>query len=402
VAIPVRFDDAIAFASDLIRIPSPPGGEEQVARRVAQEMRALDFADVRTDGVGNVIGVVRGAGGGPSIMLSSHLDVVAEGDVSSWEHPPFSGVVAGGFLHGRGAMDIKGPLAIQTYAAAALAGRAKGDIIVAHTVYEERGGLGMRSLMEAGEVKPDAVIIGEATNGAICLGHRGRAELEVEILGKAGHASAPERALNPIDALPAVLHALRALATDQPSHPLLGKSTIAVTDLVAVPESRNVIPDRVSVILDWRILPEQTLESLLARVRSALDTPEVAEARRAGFEVGVKPAQETQRTYTGVVRERQMFTPGFITEPEHPLVKAAVRTVGRREGGGDAEVRPWTFATDGGWTCGVFKIPTLGFAPGEERFAHTNRERLDLAEARWSLERYPELILAMQETLASA
>jgi hypothetical protein len=63
-------------------------------------------------------------------------------------------------------------------------------------------------------------------------------------------------------------------------------------------------------------------------------------------------------------------------------------------------VRPWTFATDGGWTCGVHGIPTIGFAPGEERYAHTNRERLDLEEARWALERYPEMVVAIQDALA--
>ncbi len=64
-----------------------------------------------------------------------------------------------------------------------------------------------------------------------------------------------------------------------------------------------------------------------------------------------------------------------------------------------AEIRPWTFATDGGWSCGVFGIPTLGFAPGEERFAHTNRERLDLEEARWAYSRHTELILGVQRAL---
>ncbi|NIQ56347.1 MAG: YgeY family selenium metabolism-linked hydrolase, partial [Gammaproteobacteria bacterium] len=65
-------------------------------------------------------------------------------------------------------------------------------------------------------------------------------------------------------------------------------------------------------------------------------------------------------------------------------------------GQGPATIRPWAFATDGGWSCGIYGIPTVGFAPGEERYAHTNRERLDVEEARWALSRYPELILAVQ------
>ena len=86
--------------------------------------------------------------------MCSHLDVVAAGDAETWEYPPFAGEVAEGYLHGRGAMDIKGPLAIQTHAAAALRGRAPGDVIVAHTVFEERGGLGAQYLFESLEVLP--------------------------------------------------------------------------------------------------------------------------------------------------------------------------------------------------------------------------------------------------------
>ena len=117
------FDNALAFAQDLIRIPSPSGREGEVAERVRGEMEALGLEDIRVDDVGNVIGRVPGAGTAPSVLLNCHMDVVAEGDHGEWEHPPFAGAVVDGFLHGRGAMDIKGPLALQTYAAAALAGR---------------------------------------------------------------------------------------------------------------------------------------------------------------------------------------------------------------------------------------------------------------------------------------
>ena len=68
----------------------------------------------------------------------------------------------------------------------------------------------------------------------------------------------------------------------------------------------------------------------------------------------------------------------------------------------DAEstIRPWQFATDGGWAKGVFDIPTVGFAPGEERYAHTNRERLELESARVAFEAYPALIAAVQNAAA--
>lgn len=391
------FENALSFAQDLIRIPSPPGGEGEVAGRVLQEMEALDFDEVRMDRMGNVIGIIRGSGGGPSVMLNSHLDVVAEGDPDQWEHPPFGGVVADGFLHGRGSMDIKGPLAIQTYAAAALKGRAPGDVIAAHTVFEERGGWGMEALLASKEVEPSAVIIGEATKGDITTGHRGRGEIEIVIRGLAGHASAPGRAKNALDLVPQVLGAIRDLAQTQPEDPVLGRASMVSTGIDVLPESRNVIPDEVVVVVDWRVLPGSTHDSLLAQVEEAvrLEIPSVPE----GMEIEVRMAREDQTTHTGLSERRDLFTPGFLMDAEDPIILAAAKAVGRQSGEGMAAIRPWTFATDGGWSKGVFGIPTLGFAPGEERFAHTNRERLELEEARWAFSRYPPLILALQGAL---
>ena len=111
-------------------------------------------------------------------------------------------------------------------------------------------------------------------------------------------------------------------------------------------------------------------------------------------------AMERQRTYTGLVEDRNLLTPGFLMAADDPMILAAAEAVGRRDGEGPATIRPWKFATDGGWSCGVHGIPTVGFAPGEERFAHTNRERMDVDEARWGFERYPLLIAAVQKSLA--
>lgn len=399
------FDSAVAFAQDLIRIPSLPGEEGELVRRVVAEMEALGYDEVWTDELGSVVGLIKG-GGGPSVMLSAHLDMVSAGDLDEWEHPPFDGVIADGCLHGRGAMDIKGPLALQTHVGAAMKGKAAGDVIVAHPVFEERGGWGMDHLTRRdGGVRPAAVIIGESTNGDIAIGHRGRAEIEITVRGLAGHASAPERARNALDALPAVLAGVDDLARRQDEDPVLGSASVAATGIHATPASLNVIPDRVTVTLDWRILPSDTKESLLARVREAVQ-PRLDAAGEAGAvgEWGAaefRLATERQRAYTGMEEERSILSPGFLMDPAHPVVQAAARAVGTRsaQAGGSsrpARVRPWTFATDGGWTCGVRGIPTIGFAPGLERHAHTNTERLKLEDARWAYGRYLALVPAVQ------
>jgi succinyl-diaminopimelate desuccinylase len=396
----VSFERAISFAQDLIRIPGPPGEEGDVAARVLEESRQLGFDECWSDEVGNVLAFVKGKTRAPLLMLSCHLDVVDVGDEKSWEHGPFSGDIADGYLHGRGAMDIKGPLALQTYAAAQfLEARPPGDIIVAHTVLEERGGWGMEFIMKAGEIKPDVVIIGEATAGDICVGHRGRAELIVEIVGVAGHASAPARARNPVEMLPRVLPVIQEFATQQQrAAPLLGMATMAPTALETLPRSRNVIPDRVRVILDWRVIPGSTADEL----RNELDDFLRARVQLTdGFSVNVNYSVEAQQTYTGKTRERVMFTPGFLMGDNHPIVQTAVRTIAERTNRQPA-VRPWSFATDGGHTCGVHGIPTVGFAPGEERYAHTNKERLELSSARVAYEAYPHLMRALHSLAAQS
>ena len=112
-------------------------------------------------------------------------------------------------------------------------------------------------------------------------------------------------------------------------------------------------------------------------------------------------ATELQMTYTGIQEERNLFSPGFLMDPDHPVVTSAASAVGRRGSQGEAVIRPWLFATDGGWSHGTHGIPTIGFAPGEEGYAHTNRERLNVEEARWSYARYPHLISAVQKATAN-
>jgi acetylornithine deacetylase/succinyl-diaminopimelate desuccinylase-like protein len=294
-------------------------------------------------------------------------------------------------------MDIKGPLALQTYAAAHFVrNSAPGAVIVAHTVLEERGGWGMAHLMATGAVRPGAIIIGEATNGDVCIGHRGRAEVIIEVQGVAGHASAPERARNPLAGIGAVIAALDAFTHELERDPALGPSTAAPTMVETLPRSRNVIPDRARVVLDWRVLPGLMPDAAIARLREYLDSVRLPD----GLDMQVRFASETQTTWTGREEDRRLFTPGFLMDRSHAVVRAAARSV-TRETGRAPDLRPWTFATDGGHSCGVHGIPTIGYAPGEERFAHTNRERLELDSARTAFDAYPALIVAVLDALQS-
>ena len=354
---------------------------------------------IHLDRAGNVIARVAGTGGAPAVMLSSHMDVVDVGDPQTWEHAPYGGATHDGFLHGRGAMDVKGPLAIQLYAAARFVeARLPGDLFVVFSVFEEKGGWGMMHHMETLDALPGAVILGEATALDLCTGHRGHAELAVEVHGVAAHASNPGRGANPNHALPYVLLALRELAAGQPRDGVLGDATVTPTVIETWPKSGNVIPDRVRVTLDMRVLPGWDEGEAIHELRALL-------AERIpplpGLRVEVLPGRVTHRAWTGWEDEHSNFTPGFLMADQHPVVAAAAGAL-RQALGRDAVVRQWKFGTDGGHSCGTHGVPTIGFAPGMESLAHTNRERLDLTEARQAFDAYPALIRGVQAGLVAA
>jgi putative selenium metabolism hydrolase len=394
----LSFERAVEFAAELIRIPSPPGREGPVAWRIIAELRALGFDQAWMDRAGNVVGRIKGWGEAPAVLLSSHMDVVDAGDAGEWEHDPYGGIVADGYLHGRGSMDLKGPLAIQTYAAARFVDqRPAGDIVMAFSVYEEKGGWGMMHLMDSAVVRPGAVILCEATGCDLCTGHRGHAELAVDIHGLAAHASAPERGRNPNDVLPQVLLALREFSNAQPRHPVLGPATLTATTVESWPRSGNVIPDRVRVTLDLRVLPGWCEDHAVEQIRALLAerVPAVE-----GIRVEVHPGRATHRAWTGWVDEHSTYRPGFLIPEHHPVVRAAAEAL-RAATGRAPRIRPWKFGTDGGHSCGTHGVPTIGFAPGLEALAHTNRERLDLAQAREAFDAYPALVRAVQSELTA-
>jgi len=240
------------------------------------------------------------------------------------------------------------------------------------------------------------VILSEATGLDLCTGHRGHAELAVEIHGRAAHASAPERGANPNDALGPALLALHEMSAEQPCDPVLGRATLTPTVVECWPKSGNVIPDRVRVTLDLRVLPGWDEGAAVARI-----TARLAERVPAmdGIRVDVLPGLVTHRAWTGWVDEHSNFTPGFLVRDDHAVVTAAADAV-RRFTGRAPRIRQWRFGTDGGHSCGTHGIPTIGFAPGDEALAHTSRERLDLASARVAFDAYPSLIRGVQAAVA--
>lgn len=382
-----RSEELVDFARRLIQTPSMPGQEGAAAALVQEEMRRLGYDDVGTDDVGNVIGMIRGSGGGRSVMLNTHLDHVSPGDPTLWTDPPFSATVRDGAIYGRGAVDIKGPMACQVHAGGLLraAGlRPAGDLYVVGAVLEECGGLGSRHLAQT--TRTDSAVIGEPSFNTLRRGHRGRLGLIAEVRGRAAHASVPAHAINPHYALAHFLARLPALPMREQAP--FGASTVAPTLYSTDNTSSNVIPSTARVYLDWRNVPDETPDDVLALLR-----PLLLEALPHGASGDVRLDTEEMATYTGVRDTVPAIFRSFVTAEDDPVLVTA------RHALEDLFGRPfppdiWGFATDGGHLMAA-GIPTIGFGPGDERQAHVADEHIAIDQMVEALAANAALALAL-------
>lgn len=382
-----REGELVAFARRLIETPSPPGQEGAAAALVQDEMRRLGYDEVRSDELGNVIGVIRGTGGGRSVMLNTHLDHVSPGDPALWTDPPFAATVRDGAIYGRGAVDIKGPMACQVYAGGLLraAGlRPAGDLYVVGAVLEECGGLGSKHL--ARTARTDCAVIGEPSSNTLRRGHRGRLGLIAEVRGRAAHASVPAQAINPHYAMAAFLARLRDLPMRRQEP--FGASSIAPTLYSTDNASSNVIPSTARVFLDWRNVPADSPDAALALLR-----PLLQEALPEGATGEIRLDSDDMKTYTGVEESVASVFPSFALEEDDPVLLTARRALE------ELLSRPfppgiWQFATDGGHLMAA-GIPTVGFGPGAETQAHVADEHIAIAEMVEALAANAALALAL-------
>jgi putative selenium metabolism hydrolase len=193
-------DDTAANLSRLVQIESPTCKEGRVAAELKGQMEEAGFDQVRLDGLGSVLGRV---GAGKRLLaIDAHIDTVGAGNLANWSEPPFSGRVAGGFVHGRGSVDQKGGAAAMVTAGRILkeVGLENGfSVLFTGTVMEEDcDGLCWKYLIEEEKIRPELVIITEPTALGVYRGQRGRMEIRVSFKGLSSHGSAPERGRNAI------------------------------------------------------------------------------------------------------------------------------------------------------------------------------------------------------------
>jgi putative selenium metabolism hydrolase len=333
-----------------------------MAERVVAEMRALGYVEAFIDPMGNAIGRV--GDGASKIVLDAHMDTVGVGDRSSWPHDPFEGKSEDGIVFGRGASDNKGAVSAQVYAGRMMAEReldgADVTVYVVGTVMEEDcDGLALEYVLTETLAGVEAVILGECTDLDVYRGHRGRMELVVTTRGESAHASAPERGRNAVTAMAPVVLEVDALNERLAHHEVLGKGSIAVSKIDCDTASLNAIPDRCRVFIDRRLTEGETRTS-------ALEELERVVAEKGDVEV----LTYSEPSHTGLVRTTEKYYPTWILDEDHPLVTAGVEA-GARALGREPRIGRWTFSTNGVASAGRLGIPTIGFGPSEEKWAHS-------------------------------
>jgi putative selenium metabolism hydrolase len=361
------------FAQQLVRTASVSGQEGAVAALLADKMRRVGF-EVTVDEMGNVIGRL-GGDGGKTLLYDGHMDTVDVGDSGAWRRDPFGGEIEAGVLYGRGAADMKGALAAMVYAGKSLVDAGvdlAGALYVAAVVQEEPcEGLAIRHVLQAEGLQPDWVVIGEPTGLQVSRGQRGRIEFRVTIRGSSCHASTPERGTNAIYGAARAIIGIELLAPELGADSFLGKGSVAVTEINSTASSRNAVPDRCTLYVDRRLTIGETEARALAEIKRILT--------REGIAATIEVTEYHGTTYTGFAASARQVFPYWVTPSNAPLLNTIVRAI---EGtvGYVPRVGRWDFSTDGVYTAGVAGIPTVGFGPGDERYAHTVEDQVSLRD----------------------
>jgi putative selenium metabolism hydrolase len=365
-------NNLVAFLQDLIRIPSPSTQEKALAERLAEEMQRVGFPRVRHDRIGNVIGYL-GTSPGPRLIYDGHMDTVSVSDPASWARDPYGAQIEGGVLYGLGACDMKGALAAMVYGAKALIDadiQLAGELCMVGVVQEEPcEGLAMQVLIEEEGLRPDFIVLGEPSNLQIKRGHRGRIEMKVIVRGRSCHASTPNQGRNAIYDAARLIFGVELLAPQLASDPFLGQGSIAVTHIESSAASRNAIPDTCTFYIDRRLTLGETEAKAQAEIQGIIT--------REGVDAKVNVTEYRATSYTGYECRAREFYPPWALDQDHPLVQATAQAV-RETLGYRPKIGQWAFSTDGVYTMGRANIPTVGFGPGEERFAHTVDDQIRL------------------------
>jgi putative selenium metabolism hydrolase len=371
-ALSERYRDYTAEnLSKLVKIKSLSTQEKDVQLELKRQMAEAGFDEVFIDGLGNVIGRI---GHGKKILaIDGHMDTVDLGNLENWSFEPLGGEIRDGFVHGRGTVDQEGgPAAFVT------SGRILKELgfdkdltiyFVGSVMEEDCDGLCWKYIIEEDKIKPDFVISTEPTNLNIYRGHRGRMEIHVHFYGVSSHGSAPERGKNAIYMASRAALEIEKLNERLAYDEFLGKGSVTISEIISKSPSLCAVSDYARIHLDRRLTWGETKESAVREVEEIVK----------GMNAKVEVLNYSEKAYTGLEYGMEKYYPTWKMDETHEVVQNGVRAFENLYGK-KPFVDKWTFSTNGIMTCGTYKIPTIGFGPGNEVLAHAPNEKVPVSD----------------------
>ena len=365
-------DEWIAMMTAAIKTRPYSEQEKGVADIILNELEKCGIENYR-DEAGNVIGILRGEEGGPTVMTNGHMDVVPEGNIDAWgKYDPFDPVLEDGKLYGRGTSDMLEGLFCQLFAVREIkkymdkGGTFKGTLVFTGVVNEEPAeSMGIIYLMENTlpklGLKPDIVYLSEPTEGDLYIGQRGKVELVVDVYGKVAHSSAPWQGISAVEkAMPL----LEAISNNfyKPSivHEKLGFGAMTVTDIEVTPgRMYSCVPDHCSITVDRRYVPPVTIQDTIDEVQEFID---FMAAKDPDFKAEVHQRINYRKGYTGYGMDVKKQHPAWIDDPDDPYVVRAFEVL--RSIGQDPKEMYFVGGTDGSVTKGAYGITTIIYSCG--------------------------------------
>lgn len=385
-------EKVVDLCRDMIRIKSYSGHEKELAEYLKDFFEREGFDEVLTDDYGNVIGHLKGGSPGKCVVFDGHIDTVPVEHEEEWKYPPFGGDIYNGRIYGRGATDMKGPLAacicgVLAYKQAC-GGSFPGDIYIACVVHEECFE-GVASQSITSRIRPDYVVIAEPSSLTLKIGQKGRAEIQVETFGKAAHSSNPEAGINAVYKMMTLLQEFRCLPVMEDT--CLGKGILELTDIISRPyPGASVIPEYCKTTLDRRLLPGETRESVLMPLQRILKKRMEEDSE---LTASISFAVGEDCCYTGKILQTERFFPAWLHKPEEDYVQAVYREL--QTGGMDVSISHYYFCTNGSHYGGELGLKVLGFGPSFEHMAHIMDENIEINQLYKGLKGYMHIARAL-------
>jgi putative selenium metabolism hydrolase len=357
-------DELLEFTQSLVRLKSLSGQEGEIIKFIEQRLQALGYDEVSIDAMGNLLGRI--GNGAKTLLFDAHVDTVAVNDAEKWKFPPFSGVIADGRLHGRGAVDMKSGAAAAIYAgmlAKKLGWTADKTIYVSCSVFEEDcDGENLKHLFKERAFQPDYVMICEPSNNVITLGHKGKAQISIKTHGLSAHGSAPEKGKNAIYEMAEIIQRVESLNLE-----LLKKEglhgTLVLSRISSISASLNAVPSECEIYLDRRMVPGETEAAIKQEIAQLI------QGKNATWAVGTLQRQ----SWTGLEITYEPFHLAWQIDLEHELSQACSAAYRETFGAEPTAYDFWDFSTNA-VTPVSLGIPTIGFGPGEYKLAHMRDE----------------------------